>query len=623
VAWDSAPSVEQIIYGDAACFTARGPSATGTAAIDVLADGQRASGLNPVNEAFSGAHAWEIWGGTSRSSPVAAGTAALVYQAYMETHGSWPDYDTAKSILMSSSRDINFDAFTQGAGMVNANRAVDLATGAGGGYVWPGSWSAGDYWGFNFPSFANIMTPGEVSEGTFTLTNTGPSDLHYTVSDRWLQHMDSWETTWTSNPIDQEPIEVVADDPFSTDFDWNTPHYLWNVTDLIPTDTDILVARFDFAQDQIDPSSSYDWSQTNAWQLLLYDWTDVNGDGDLWSDANGNGVVDDGEIDQGEYMRYDYSRPFSNNGRMTIQRPHDRHHDGIFLSMQHRQARMDVPQTTFLLGMDFYQNTDFPWLTSSDSVTVAAGDSVPFEARVEVPGDAPPGEYEGHLLFDDGSWLTTVPVTVNVAARTYNVRGGDEPASSYYNNGMVYGAQDWSGSYVQGDYRHYFVDLNENPAGLGNRLESGTQYFIVDAWWERPETDLNIHILGPTGDPFSNDPDVAQPEYYGPYTLGELAKSNDGYVANGAFFPDSSSGGPREVVAAPYIPGLNEIVLHNVTYAGAEAAEDFQVQAGALAVSQSPIDVSRPQGNPSFHVEETVISRLELSGVVVQGFGLS
>ena len=41
----------------------------------------------PLNTVMDGRYAWETWGGTSRSTPVAAGAAALVYQAYRKAHG--------------------------------------------------------------------------------------------------------------------------------------------------------------------------------------------------------------------------------------------------------------------------------------------------------------------------------------------------------------------------------------------------------------------------------------------------------------------------------------------------------------------------------------------------------
>jgi hypothetical protein len=485
--------------------------------------------------------------------------------------------------------------------------------------VSPGSWSAGGYEGQQYPGFANIMKPGETSDMSFDITNPSDSALTYSISDRWLQHTSSWDQTWTSQDISSEPITIDPEDPQATDWDWNMPQYLWNITDLIPADTDVMVARYDFDMSQFDPNQTYDWTQTQNWQLLVYDWTDVNGDGNLWDDLNGDGSVDPGEIDAGEYERYDYARPYANSAQLTLQRPQDRHHDGVFLGMFHRAALVDEPTTTFNLGLDFYQNQDFPWLQAQESVEVPAGGTVPFSASVSVPGDAAPGVYEGHIVVNDGYWTTTVPVTVNVAARNYNVEAGTDVAAGYYDNSVVRGAQDWSGNYVGGDYRQYFVDLNDNPAGLNNRLASGTQYFLADVSWQQLPTDINVHLLGPTEDTSTPQPD---PDYYGPYTLSELAASNDGYVSAGAFFTQTSSGEAREVVAGPYVPGLNSIVLHNVAYAGLSPSEAIQVRAGALAVSQSPIEASRTLLDPTYSAEETIVTTMPLDGLVVEGFGL-
>ncbi|MEZ4636973.1 MAG: hypothetical protein R2856_18800 [Caldilineaceae bacterium] len=38
---------------------------------------------------------------------------ALIYQAYYDAHGMWPDYATAKALLMSTSTDLDYDTFTQ------------------------------------------------------------------------------------------------------------------------------------------------------------------------------------------------------------------------------------------------------------------------------------------------------------------------------------------------------------------------------------------------------------------------------------------------------------------------------------------------------------------------------
>ncbi len=88
-----------------------------------------------------------------------------------------------------------------------------------------------------------------------------------------------------------------------------------------------MVIRANFPRSEFDGNEDYNEDQ--AWRLLTYNWTDVNHDGNLWSDRDRDGVVDhiqkttssniDGnldidfadrrtEVDKGEYVRFMYHR---------------------------------------------------------------------------------------------------------------------------------------------------------------------------------------------------------------------------------------------------------------------------------------------------------------------------
>ena len=116
--------------GDVVAFSSRGPNVLGKVKPNALGNGEWAPRVRTIASTHNGRLTWDKQGGgTSNATPHLAGITTLIYQAYKQAHGEFPDSGTARDILMSSADDINDEVFAQGAGIMNARRAAEIAMG--------------------------------------------------------------------------------------------------------------------------------------------------------------------------------------------------------------------------------------------------------------------------------------------------------------------------------------------------------------------------------------------------------------------------------------------------------------------------------------------------------------
>jgi subtilisin family serine protease len=108
---------DQVIY-----WSSGGATADGRLDPDVCAPGAWGETLDR-----STTGAYLQFGGTSMATPVAAGAGALVYQAYKQAHGVFPSPAVVRDILMNTAKDLGLPANRQGAGRVDAYKAVEAA----------------------------------------------------------------------------------------------------------------------------------------------------------------------------------------------------------------------------------------------------------------------------------------------------------------------------------------------------------------------------------------------------------------------------------------------------------------------------------------------------------------
>lgn len=122
-------------------------------------------------------------GGTSESAPLTAGAAALVIQAYQQTHGgALPSPALVKQFLTSTADDIYAPADEQGSGLVDAYRAVSAAAS----YKVPAAAHTPATLVESTSQFNSVAPTGSHASFTEQLTNVGSSPATVDVSSRTL-----------------------------------------------------------------------------------------------------------------------------------------------------------------------------------------------------------------------------------------------------------------------------------------------------------------------------------------------------------------------------------------------------------------------------------------------------
>jgi hypothetical protein len=115
---------------DIAGFSSAGFTLDGPGTVDVVAPGDSGWALCSPAPRFAGCagRPLQAFAGSGESASLTAGVAALVIQAFERTHhGARPGPALVKQILLSSATDLHAAANRQGAGLVDALRAVQTA----------------------------------------------------------------------------------------------------------------------------------------------------------------------------------------------------------------------------------------------------------------------------------------------------------------------------------------------------------------------------------------------------------------------------------------------------------------------------------------------------------------
>jgi hypothetical protein len=306
------------------------------------------------------ASAFEEAGGTSEAAPFVAGAAALVIQAYRKTHRGSPPAALVKQILLSTASDIGAPAAEQGAGLLNAYKAVQLAESVG-----RSSRKGSTLLVTGGPQLNDTSLPGVTKSWKVTVTNTAAGGQTVKLGARTLGHdtsVQAGHVTLSDAASNQYTGDSGAKDNYAT-FTFKVPA----------------------GQARLDVSIAYAADPTRV--FLPPNVTLIDPFGRLAANSQPQGV--------GNYGNVDVSKPAAGTWKAIVA-GHRKADGGYNGTVAWRAATQKYAAFGSL---------------SVRSMSLAAGQSKSFVFAVTAPATA--GDVAGSVLLSSSTGgTTTIPVTV-------------------------------------------------------------------------------------------------------------------------------------------------------------------------------------------------------------------
>ena len=323
--------------------------------------------------------------------------------------------------------------------------------------------------------------------------------------------------------------------------DWEFWGWSWgNLTvldgSIIPADADLMIVSLIVPYEYFDVDENYIWD--HRWGLCIQDWNDTDADGEI-------------DINEVYHINYGYNTGTSNEVRIGFPNQKFKYTPLIFI-YQIENEDVDPISAPFMINIKFYKRVEWDWVEMPNNITVNASSNETFSVKINVPPEAAQGVYEGQILINmtsESTRMLTVPLSVNVPAvippseLTYDLKKA--PSAELYDSYIFNGYFDWGGSYESGDWKTWFIDI-EDPNVIAA---------FISCNWTNRMTDADLYIINPTG--ILTAATINSPMQTGTYPLWI-----DRYVTN-----RSVASYTYNIVGSP-VPGIYTVLLHNTLFNG-------------------------------------------------------
>ena len=580
-------------------FSSRGPTLIGDPKPDLMSIGAYSftpSSVTKLSE-DDDEDPFSMFGGTSMSAPIVSGAAALVMQSLNEQSTQYEPLDV-KNILMSSANDLENDVFTQGVGLVNSLDAVRLTHGEGGVFqvtnmetsknlnsVLKSSISNLNYTSIglernslsleNMPHtswFAGRLNPGDESSSIFKIKNPTNKTLVINITPEKLKLIEKLTYDGTTEPH-------LHDSYINTSKTYR-PNYIFlddltipeklntNSTVIIPEDSSLLVLNANFSfehfMNQTNPIYADDLKISS---LYLYDWKDKDKNSEISSDELS--LVNRGGS-WGTVQELRISKPnehFENQPVVGIY-PVPERYSFWGGSIKQNATSFDYTLSASYFKKDIWNDINL----EQQSVTVPPNQTVEVKTKLSTQNDQKTGIYDGFLKFESDQHEINIPVSYVVVEKVekdipFTFVGKNNDVN--FGNEYVKGAFDMTNRYMAGDWRQYYLDVQDSTINSAS----------MELSWENENTNFSAFVLDPQGKIIgTNMPTGVFGHFMNWASLDWLG--NSPFSQGGGFFPVKNKDNTSSLIFAPINQtGTHSLLIHSTLFEGNTITEPITLVA--------------------------------------------
>jgi subtilisin family serine protease len=579
---------------DVVSWSARGPSPLGEIKPDVVNVGLGCWDIAPMASGWYG-----IFSGTSLATPLTAGTLALM----LEASNKMLTPPQAKTLLMSTAKDISYNGLLQGAGRVDSYSAVvatkrlsNLNT-LGPVTVRVSSTETGnvlqsklnDAWigqfAYNIPEYVAQWFTGEpvilpYNVPSFTPMETTSMFLGYlspgsskTFSFK-VTNLNS--KTGTLSNLRGVSYNLVESKKFtgSTPSGGGAVWYVFDQSEFSNIDLTRFTLNFNFKYFDYN----FNYARDNRLSLFVFEWIDLN--------ENENIEYNELIVINAAYSHGTTEEATVGNVQNRLHSPYSK----IVVRVYHTRYSGPSFSIPFELNVLKYSRAKDSSITfTTTSYSIGPGASAKISGNLIIPSNAVSGVVEGLIAFDfktsDGTITKYIPYSYMVVGKIGQLTTKPSDERKLYDLGTVRGAMDWSWRAECGDWRAYSF-----------KVQDAKDYLLkIEVSWTQANSTLELYVIGPDGE-------------FASYAIGSGVGYNPTfYYSNGIYIwhCTSEDGAPSKkitvytsvvygslFIAKPKIkpPAIFTILVHQVLHGGETMSEGFN-----LTVSSVPGNVRLPE----------------------------